>query len=118
MAQRTYHVLYIDPTLGVDWFYVTARAYWLKYEPIVTADFDLVSMFPHKVTVVLTTLARRDFASKLANTIQTRFPHVLHDPLVYDYPAEMQLTLDGRVHYFQRFGLPDDGIPTRPLAQP
>jgi hypothetical protein len=116
MAQPDYHLLYVDPTLSSDWFYVAAREYWLKFHPIVIANFDLLAYLPNKATIVVTTLARRDFAAKLSNTLQKKFPYVIHDPLVYDYSAEMKLTLDGRARYFQPYGLPDGAI-KRPVLR-
>ena len=117
MAQPDYHLLYVDPSLSSDWFYVAGREYWLRFQPIVTSNFDLLGILPSKATIILTTLARRDFAPKLAATVQKRFPRVLHDPLVYDYPDELKLTLDGRARYFQRFGLPDGALPAGRLAR-
>ena len=114
MAKVEFHLIYIDPTLSADWFFVAAERYWLRYRPTVITSLDFLSLLPTRRTVVLTTLARRDFAKKIADDLAKKFPSVIHDPLVYDFPAEMQITLDGRVNLFQRYGLPNDGIPKEP----
>jgi hypothetical protein len=108
--------LYVDPSLGADWFYVAARRYWQRFQPVVISSLDLLTLVPQGRLVAVTTLARRDFAKKLADDIRKRFPTMIHDPLVYDSPAELQLTLDGRVDYYQRFGLFNDAMPTPPVT--
>lgn len=109
-----YHFLYLAKDLGVDWFLVAGRKYWQAYRPIVTGDLDLVGYVYRDSTpiIAITSLARRDLAAPVASLIAERFPLAYHDPLVYDFVAEMQLTLDGRADYRQRFGVPNPPTPT------
>jgi hypothetical protein len=102
-----YHFLYIDPTLGPDWFFVAARRYWERFRPMVITGWDLVGYVPERRSIAITTLARRDMAQKMADDVKKNFPRAKHDPLVYDDVGEMKLTLDGRADLQQRFGVPE-----------
>jgi hypothetical protein len=108
MARADYHFLYIDKTLDADWLFKAARRYWDRFRPMVISDLDLVAYVPPGRTIAITTLARRDMAPMITELIKSRYPNVRHDPLVYDYVDEMQLTLDGRAELQQRFGLLED----------
>jgi hypothetical protein len=101
-----YHFIYIDFTLGADWLFVAARTYWLRYRPIVATNLDVIALAPEGASVVITVLARRDFSQTLVEAVRTRFPKATLDPLVYDAPQELQMTLDGRAALDHRFGLP------------
>jgi hypothetical protein len=117
MARPDYHFLYIDKTLDADWLFKAARRYWDRFRPMVISDLDLVAHVPQGSTIAITTLARRDMALMIAELIRSRYPRVRHDPLVYDYVEEMQLTLDGRAEFQQRFGLLEDAPkPTKTKA--
>ena len=106
-----YHFLYIDPTLGPDWFFMAARRYWERFRPMVITNWDLVGYVPGRRSIAITTLARRDMAQKIADDVKNNFPRARHDPLVYDYVEEMQITLDGRADLQQRFGVPETPTP-------
>jgi hypothetical protein len=107
-----YHFLYIDAALGANWFLVAARRYWVRFQPIVIDNLDLIGYAPPKSTVAITILARRDLAPKLIADVEKRFPRAMHDPLVYDTVEDMKLTLDGRADLQQRFGVPETPTPT------
>jgi hypothetical protein len=107
-----YHFLYIDPSLGADWFFIAARRYWERFRPIVVNSFDLIAYVPTHRSIAITTLARRDMAKKIADDVKKTFPRARHDPLVYDFVEEMKLTLDGRADLEQRFGVPENVTPT------
>jgi hypothetical protein len=113
MPTPDYHFLYIEPTLGADWFFTAARRYWERFRPLVVSDFDLISFIPPRRSLAITTLARRDLAKKIADDIKKNFPRAYHDPLVYDFVEEMQMTLDGRADLQQQFGVPDSEYPPR-----
>jgi hypothetical protein len=106
-----YHFLYIDPTLGPDWFFVAARRYWDRFRPTVVTSLDLIGYVPARRSIAITTLARRDLAAKVADDVKKNFPRAQHDPLVYDFVEEMKLTLDGRADLQQRFGVPEAPTP-------
>lgn len=110
-----YHFLYAPPALSADWVLVAARRYWELFRPIIIDKLDLIDYTPPDADVALTILARRDMAAQVVDEAAKRFPHVRLDPLVYDVPGDLQLTLDGRATYKQRFGVPE--IPT-PTATP
>ena len=112
MPTVDYHFLYIDPALNADWLFTAARRYWERFRPIVVTSYDLITYLPAGRSFAITTLARRDFAKKLADDVRKNFPRAYHDPLVYDFVEEMQLTLDGRAALQQRFGIPENATPT------
>ncbi len=101
-----YHFIYIAPGLTGDWLFIAARKYWLHFRPSVIASLDWVAYVPPRHQIAITTLGRRDTAQSIRNEIARRFPNAYHDPLVYDFLADMQLTLDGRTAVNQRFGVP------------
>lgn len=90
-----------------DWLFIAAHKYWLQFKPSVITTLDLVIYTPLRRQVAITSLARRDTAQQVRNDIAKRYPRAYHDPLVYDFLADMQLTLDGRAALNQRFGVPD-----------
>lgn len=102
-----FHFVYIDPALGPDWLFVAARRYWARFRPIVVNDLTLIDYVPKRQRIAITILARRDLAPTLIADIRKRFPNAQHDPLVYDVPEELRLTLDGRATLEQRFGVPE-----------
>ncbi len=107
-TQPDYHLMYIDSTLGAEWLFSAARRYWDRYRPIIVSNLEVIALIPPKNTLTITILARRDIAPKIIDDISKRFPRAGRDPLVYDVPADLKLTLDGRVDYNQRFGVPED----------
>ena len=102
-----YHFIYIAPGMTGDWLFIAARKYWVHFKPSVIASLDWINFAPPRQQVAITSLARRDTAQQIRNDIALRYPRAYHDPLVYDYLADMQLTLDGRAALNQRFGVPD-----------
>jgi hypothetical protein len=55
-----YHFLILAPGLQGTWFTQAARQYWLKFQPIVTEDPELLSYIPPDASVAVTLLARQD----------------------------------------------------------
>jgi hypothetical protein len=114
MVTPDYHFLYLSRNLGAEWFLAAGRAYWQVFRPIVTGDLDLIGYVyrDSEPLIAVTTLARRNLASAVAEAVKARFPAAFHDPLVYDFPEELRLTLEGRATLRQRFGVPDPATPT------
>lgn len=102
-----YHFLYIGPGMSSDWLFIAARNYWARFKPITIDRLDLVAVVPTRRRIAITTLARRDTAKIVRDDVAKHYPRAFHDPLVYDYLNEMQLTLDGRAALNQRFGVPE-----------
>lgn len=100
-----YHFLYLPTTLGADWLFVAGRRYWETFRPLTISTLDLLAYVPPNEAAVVTLMLRRDFAAEVLTEVQTRFPRLTLDPLVYDLPEELQLTLDARAARNQRFGL-------------
>lgn len=105
-----YYFLYLGSGMSGDWLFIAARNYWLTFRPNVILTLDLVVFVPPRRSVAITSLARRDTAPTIRSDIAKRFPTAYHDPLVYDFLDEMQLTLDGRAALNQRFGKPDSAL--------
>jgi hypothetical protein len=118
VARPNYHFIYLDKSLSADWIFIAARRYWEKFRPILISDLDIVSYVPAGRTIAITSLSRRDIAPAVTDLIRKRFPNVRYDPLVYDVLEDLQLTLDGRVDYNQRFGIPEDNATSEVPSTP
>ncbi len=103
-----FHFLYLGPGLSSDWFFIAGRNYWMHFKPIVIDKLDQVALISARRRIAITTLARRDTAKLVRDNVAKHYPKAYHDPLVYDYVGEMQLTLDGRAALNQRFGVPEN----------
>jgi CO dehydrogenase/acetyl-CoA synthase gamma subunit (corrinoid Fe-S protein) len=117
MAQRTpnaspIHFLVFAPGLDA-WVFQAAYRYWTVFKPILytmrTPDDLALVTYPveegHAVAVTL--VMRRDTASTVQAMAARMLPDAFLDPLVYDAPEDLRLTLDGRAAYNQRYGVPD-----------
>lgn len=105
-TELDFHFLYFAPNLGAEWFFRGARRYWQTYQPIVLHDLTIVGYVPPEKRAVVTTVARADTATMVRNLMMQNYPSVVHDPLVYDYIDDLQLTLEARVATNQPFGVP------------
>jgi len=120
-ASPDFHFLVFAPGLE-SWIFRAARRYWAAYRPILYGmrtpeDFALVGYAAAEGRVVVATLAmRRDTASAVRAAAEAQLPAVTLDPLVYDTPTDLQITLDARVEFSQRFGVPQ--TPAAPAIQP
>lgn len=120
-ANPDYHFLVFAPGLD-NWIFRAARRYWAAYRPILYGmrtpeDFALVGYAAAEGRVVVVTLAmRRDTAAAIRAAAEARLTAVTLDPLVYDTPTDLQITLDARVEFNQRFGVPQ--TPVDPGIQP
>ncbi len=111
-ASPDFHFLVFAPGLDA-WIFRAARRYWATYRPILYAmrtpeDFALVGYAAAEGRVVVMTLAmRRDTAATVRAAAETLLPSVTLDPLVYDTPTDLQITLNARAEFKQRFGVPE-----------
>lgn len=105
--KAAYHVLYLGPGLGAEWLFEAGRAYILQFKPILTSNLDILQYVPPRRSLAVTTIARRDTAQRVAQDVAKRYPRAYHDALVYDFPAELKIALDGRVEVGQRLGVPE-----------
>jgi hypothetical protein len=99
--------MYIGPGMTGDWLFIAGYQYWLKFRPNVTSTLTVIDSVPAKRNVAITALARRDTADHVRTLLTKHFPNAYLDLLVYDYLADMQLTLDGRAALNQRLGVPE-----------
>ncbi len=102
-----YHVLYLGPGLNADWIFNAGRGYILTFKPIIAANLDILQYIPPRRALAITTIARRDTAQRVSQDVAKRYPRAFHDALVYDFPEELKLALDGRVEINQRLGVPE-----------
>ena len=100
------HFLYFAPNLGAAWFFQAARRYWETYFPIIVHDLTIVAFVPEDYQIIITTIGRSDTATFIREEIEQQYPQAIHDPLVYDYLEDAQLTLDARLEANQPFGVP------------
>ncbi|MBN2470766.1 MAG: hypothetical protein JXN59_08590 [Anaerolineae bacterium] len=114
-----YHFLIFAPGLE-SWLFRAGERYWDTYRPIVYSmaapdDFALVRIATGGRRRVAVTLAmRRDTAPAVQAALGDLEEQVYLDPLVYDSPTDLYLTLNARVERDQRFGVP--AVPDSPEA--
>jgi len=102
-----FHFLYLAPGLGMEYFFDASRQYWTTFKVIVLHDLDVVRHVPRQYSVAITSLARSDTAQFVRDDIESRFGNrVFHDPLVYDFVEDLQLTLNVRAERNEPFGVP------------
>jgi len=107
LQRALFHVLYFGPGLGPEWLFTAARGYVIAFRPIVTETLQTVALVPLRRSLAVTSVMRRDSAKRAKDEIARLFPRAYHDALVYDFPEEVQITLDGRTTSGQRLGLPE-----------
>lgn len=106
-SRADFHFLYLAPGLSVDYFFDAARKYWETFKVIVIHDIEVIRHVPRRYSVAITSLARSDTAAAVRDTIENRYGNrVYHDPLVYDFVEDVQLTLDIRAERNEPFGIP------------
>ena len=109
-----YHFLLIAPNLGAEWFFDAARAYWIRYRPIVVSDLELVRLIPAAYSTIVTLVSRRDTAPQWSVWLAQNAPDVLVDPVVYDRFEDATNALNLRAESVQPFGVPLKPPPTPP----
>ncbi len=114
-----YHFMLFAPGLEA-WIFRAARRYWTRYRPIVYSmrapdDVALVTYtLGRRRQIAVTLVMRRDTAAEVRAAAADRLPGVFLDPLVYDTPTDLQITLNSRAEFEQRFGVPE--APSAPGA--
>lgn len=101
-----YHFLIFSPSLGAEWFFDAARAYFERFRPIVATDLELARLIPPELTMIVTVVTRRDMASQWGVWTAQTVPEALFDPLVFDSFDEMKAALNQRAQSNQPFGVP------------
>lgn len=118
-----YHFLLFAPGLE-SWIFRAAERYWATYRPILYSmqtpdDIALVTYTTGGSRTVAVTLAmRRDTAPAIRAAVSDLLDDVYLDPLVYDTPTDLQLTLNARVEFSQRFGVPAGTGPSEVIRTP
>lgn len=111
-----FHFLVFAPGLET-WIFRAARRYWETYRPVLYSmqSTDDTALIQHasgrQTTVVVTLVMRRDTAEAVRAAVEAALPGVLLDPLVYDSATDLQITLNARVEFNQRFGVPSTDAP-------
>jgi hypothetical protein len=101
-----YHFLLFSPSLGAEWFFDAARAYFERFHPIVGNDLELARLIPPELTIIITVVTRRDLAAQWGVSVAQALPEALFDPLVFDSFDEMKAALNQRTQSNQPFGVP------------
>lgn len=109
-----YHFLLIAPNLGAEWFFDAARLYWETFRPTVITEYTFLRIFPERVSLIVTVVARRDIVKHLEDQLPLFAPQALFDPIAYDFFDDTKLALDGRAQLGQPFGVPLVPTPTLP----
>jgi hypothetical protein len=104
-----FHFLYIAPGVSIDYFFDGARQFWETFKVIVIHDLALIQYVPNRYSVAVTSIARSDTAPVVHQQIESTLgDRIYHDPLVYDFLEDLQLTLDVRAERNEPFGVPLD----------
>lgn len=102
-----YHFLILAPGLPGSWFTQAARNYWLKFQPIMTENPELLAFTPPDATIAVTLLARRDNASSVSrriNALHRDLSNVYLDLIIADSLPELEAALNQRATSNQPFG--------------
>jgi len=104
-----FHFLYIAPGVSIDYFFDGARKFWETFKVIVIHDLALIDHVPNRYSVAVTSIARSDTAPVIRQQIDSTLgDRIYHDPLVYDFLEDLQLTLDVRAERNEPYGVPLD----------
>jgi hypothetical protein len=102
-----YHFLVLAPGLTGPWFTQAARQFWLRFQPIVTDDWELISRTPTDSRVAVTILARPDSADAFPAEKAALGGRVTLDVVVAGDLTTMEATLDERARLGLPFGEPE-----------
>lgn len=104
-----FHFLYLAPGVGIEYFFSASKLYWQTFKTVVTFDLSLIDLVPAQYSVAITSLSRSDTAELVRDQIANNIVrNVYHDPLVYDFIEDVQLTLDARADRNEPYGVPLD----------
>ena len=102
-----YHMVILDDTLSMDWFFETASAYWDRFRPIVTMNTDFLDMMPYSKSLAVTLVVSATRRFEAENFIRENYPNAYLDPIiVQDGTTYGQLAriFQQRVETGRRFG--------------
>ncbi len=102
-----YHFLLLAPGLSGVWFLQAARQYWLRFQPIVTDDWSLLSLIPSQASVAVTLLAHPDTVTVLRRQLASLRGDIYLDMLVAEDLPMMEAVLNARAEAGRRFGWRD-----------
>jgi hypothetical protein len=102
-----YHFLVLAPGLTGPWFTQATRQFWLRFQPIVTDDWELISRTPADSQVAVTILARPNSADSFQEEIAALGDRINFDVVVSGDLTTMEATLDERARLGLPFGEPE-----------
>ena len=103
-AQYDYHFLILGPGLSAVWFTQAAREYWLRFRPVVSSRWEILSNVPASSSVAVTLLARSDAASLISQQIAAIRPDIRLDVIAADDLPTVEALMDDRAATQQPFG--------------
>ena len=99
-----YHFLFVPPEVPGAWFTQAAQQYWLRFEPIVTHDWELISRTPADASVAVTVLARPADTTSLRAQAAEHRNDIHFDYVIADSLTEMEVVLNKRARLGLLFG--------------
>jgi hypothetical protein len=100
----TFHFLVPMPGLHSTWVIQAARRFWLRYRPILTDDWTLLSCVPQGASVTVTVLAQPETEALAHARCAALAPGAVTDVIVAsDLPA-LEAALDARAQASQVSG--------------
>jgi hypothetical protein len=118
-----FHFMLFAPGLEA-WIFRAAQRYWSQYRPVLCSmqtpeDIDLVTYVRgERREIAVTLIMRRDSAEAVRSAVTRRLLDVYIDPIVYDSPTDLQITLNARAEFDQRFGVPSGSLAPQATRTP
>jgi len=106
-GQADLHMVLLDDTLSVDWFFETASGYWDRFRPIVTTNTDFLDMMPYSKSLAITLVVSSVRRFEAENFIRENYPNAYLDPLIVqdgNTYAQLATVFQQRVETGRRFG--------------
>lgn len=103
-AAYDYHVLILAPGLGAAWFMQAAQEYWLRFQPLATADPQFLKYLPPTASVAVTLLVPPETADKVREEISACHSNVDLDVIIADDLPTVEATLNARAAAGRPFG--------------
>jgi hypothetical protein len=114
-----FHFLLVAPTLGAEWLFDAARAYWDRFRPTVVSDLEFVRLIPPQRSIAVTVIARRDLMPQYGVQMAQFVPLAYFDSISQDTFEDTKRILDERAALNQPFGAPiAPPLPTYDINQP
>ncbi|MEM6284479.1 MAG: hypothetical protein AAF787_19965 [Chloroflexota bacterium] len=95
-GQVDFHMVIVDDTLSMDWWFQTAGEYWDQFRPILTTETDFLDMMPWEKSLGITLIVSNVRRFEAETLIREGYPNAYLDPIIVT-PGESTLEQVSRV---------------------